>query len=247
MFKFKYLVYALLFFSTAVMGYHAWDDHHWASMSKPFTLQIIDSMTDDWDYPFNESLVLWSQSSIFDLAITSADDKTKTRENCKMKKGQLRICNFDYGETGWWGQSWIDWDSNGHIYQSRIRINEFYADQFTFDNKNWLLCHEVGHSMGLWHAEETDIPHTCMDLSERAESSTPNDHDFEELELIYNHNDSYDSYTPGGMGSGMGSGMGNSQSSGMGMGNGKRKFRTETAELPGGGMRTIHTLLAPAL
>lgn len=56
------------------------------------------------------------------------------------------------------------------------------------------MCQEVGHTLGLDHQDENfDNPNlnTCMDYTRKPESNQhPNDHDYEELGIIYAHPDS---------------------------------------------------------
>jgi hypothetical protein len=65
-----------------------------------------------------------------------------------------------------------------------------------------VACQELGHNVGLDHQDE-DFDNTslesCMDYQDPPFPS-PNPHDFEQLETIYAHLDSYDSYTGGGDG-----------------------------------------------
>jgi hypothetical protein len=57
------------------------------------------------------------------------------------------------------------------------------------------MCQEVGHDFGLGHtSEDGSTQNTCMDYSNSPTSISPNAHDYEQLEIIYAHLDSYNSY-----------------------------------------------------
>jgi hypothetical protein len=78
------------------------------------------------------------------------------------------------------------------------------------------MCQEIAHDFGLDHQDEAfdnENLGTCMDYTDDPDGSVndqlsnehPNDHDFEELEEIYNH---IDSTGGGGGGNGRGRGAG---------------------------------------
>jgi hypothetical protein len=57
------------------------------------------------------------------------------------------------------------------------------------------MCQEVGHDFGLGHQDESGADlGTCMDYATALDNQHPDAHDYEQLELIYAHLDSFNSY-----------------------------------------------------
>lgn len=177
---------------------HSWNGYHWARTANPFTLQVIDSVTPNWDSTLNNSISQWNVSTVLDLAITSADDSKQTRRRCPAVAGQIRVCNSAYGQNGWLGLATIGLDSNGHIDQGTAKMNDSYSSYFTPEEMNHVMCQEIGHTFGLDH-QSTDGTSlgTCMDYSTDPNSQWPNAHDYDELQTIYSHVDSYNSMATG--------------------------------------------------
>ncbi len=192
--------FALLFalFSVNVQAGHSWNDYHWARTASPFTLQVVNSTTPEWDYQLNESLVRWSQATVLDATITSADSSTKTRKRCRTAKGKMRVCNAAYGQNGWLGLATIGIDSSGHIDRGSAKVNDSYDWYWTLEEKNHVMCQEIGHVFGLSHTStDGSSQGTCMDYSSDSSSQWPNQHDLDQLLTQYRHLDSYNSYDDG--------------------------------------------------
>ena len=63
------------------------------------------------------------------------------------------------------------------------------------DEVNHVTCQEIGHVYGLGHTStDGSSQGTCMDYSTSTNSQWPNGHDYEQLDTIYGHTDSYDTY-----------------------------------------------------
>lgn len=185
-------------FATSVLADHSWSNYHWARTTASFTLKTVDSMTPDWDSHLAESLARWSLSAALDAQIASVDDSAKTRKRCPMVNGQMRVCNAAYGFNGWLGLATIGINSSGHIDRGTAKMNDSYSSYWTYEEKNHVVCQEIGHVFGLGHtSEDGSSQQTCMDYSSDPASQWPNQHDYDQLLASYAHPDSYNSYDDG--------------------------------------------------
>ncbi len=178
---------------------HTWNNYHWARTTSSFTLQVIDSNTSNWDDELALAVSQWSQSTKLNLQVTSFDDSSRTRKQCRAVSGKIRSCNASYGNNGWLGLASINLDSNGHISQGTSKMNDSYSASFASqDERRHVMCQEIGHLFGLGHtSEDGSSQNTCMDYSQSSTSTAPNQHDYDLLVSQYAHTDSYNSYTIG--------------------------------------------------
>lgn len=185
----------LLTASLTASANHTWNNYHWARTTSSFTLQVIDSNSTSWNDELALALSQWSQSSKLDMQVTSADDTSRTRKLCRAVLHKVRSCNAAYGNNGWLGLASINLDSNGHISQGTSKMNDSYASSFASqDERRHVMCQELGHTIGLGHtSEDGSTQNTCMDYSQSATSTAPNQHDYDQLVLQYGHTDSYNS------------------------------------------------------
>src|SRR4030095_6084444 len=108
----------------------------------------------------------------------------------------VEVCNGSYGNNGWLGIAQI-WVSGKHITQGSVRLNDTYFDTPKYNTDAWrqlVVCQEVGHTFGLDHQDE-DFDNrplgTCMDYSnDPTPNQHPDQHDYDELAIIYSHLDS---------------------------------------------------------
>ena len=178
---------------------HSWGNYEWARTASPLPLKVVDSVDSSWQFEFDTALAKWNISSVLNMTADSANDKTRTRKQCKMRAGQIRVCNASYGFNGWLGLATIGIDSQGHIDQGTAKMNDSYASYWTNpDEKRHVACQEIGHLFGLGHtSEDGSSQQTCMDYSSDPMSISPNQHDYDLLEEKYAHLDSYNSYVDG--------------------------------------------------
>jgi len=172
---------------------HSWGGYHWARTSNPFTLKVGDNVSSSWDAYLATTSSDWSASTVLDTTIVAGSANPK---NCRPTSGRVQVCNATYGSNGWLGVAQI-WLSGSHITQGTVKVNDTYFKTATYNTpawKNLVMCQEVGHTLGLDHQDEIfDNPNlgTCMDYTrDPSTNQHPNQHDYDELELIYSHLDS---------------------------------------------------------
>lgn len=191
---------ALSCMAVAAHASHSWGGYHWARTTSSFDLIVINSTTSDWDPYVAQATGDWSQSSVLNMVEdVSGSTSSKVRRQCKGGSGKVRICNLEYGFTGWLGIAGISIDTNGHITTGYTKLNDSYFSASYYDNWDWkqaVTCQELGHDVGLAHQDEdfNNQPlFSCMDYQDPP-YPYPNKHDYDELVTIYGHLDGYDSY-----------------------------------------------------
>lgn len=179
---------------------HSWGIYHWARTTSSFDLTIVNSTTSDWDNYVSRAISDWSASSVVNMIEDpSGTTSSKARRRCSSPAGKIRVCNLAYGQNGWLGIAGISLDSEGHITTGYTKLNDSYFSMSYYNNDAWkqsVTCQELGHNIGLDHQDENfnnQSLFSCMDY-QAPPYEFPNAHDYEQLEIIYNHTDSYDSY-----------------------------------------------------
>ncbi len=189
---------AVAIFASVVSASHSWGGYHWARTSNPFTLRIANNTTNGWPTYFNTAVSDWNVSTVMNLAPYISTSSRK----CAMVAGTVQVCNNTYGNNGWLGLASINITGGTHITQGSAKMNDTYFNSSTYNNPNeklHVMCQEVGHTFGLDH-QSTDgsSQNTCMDYFSNTGanagstlSTHPNQHDYDELAIIYAHLDSF--------------------------------------------------------
>lgn len=184
---------ALLAIPLIASANNSWAGYHWAHTSNPFTLKLGDNVSSNWDSYLATTSLDWSASTVLDTTIVAGQG----RSNCRPTSGRVEVCNKAYGPNGWLGVAQV-WISGSHITQGTVKVNDTYFNTATYNTPAWrnlVMCQEVGHTLGLTHQDENfSNPNlgTCMDYtSSPGTNQHPNQHDYEQLELIYAHLDTF--------------------------------------------------------
>jgi hypothetical protein len=185
----------------AAFANHSWGGYHWARTSNPFTVKLGDNVSGLWDGMLKTASSDWSAgTSGSPLRTTIVPGSTRPKQ-CRPTAGRVEVCNASYGNTGWLGVAQI-WITGGtHITQGTVKNNDFYFGSSSYQYNNTaemqhVICQEVGHTFGLDHQSETGASlNTCMDYyhntsASDTKSTHPNQHDYDELAIIYQHLDS---------------------------------------------------------
>ena len=194
--KNRLLTTLVVVFAVATLAYadHSWGGYHWARTSNPFNLKLGDNVSATWDSYLATTSSDWSASSTL-LSTTVVAGKTKPKV-CRATSGRVEVCSERYGANGWLGIATV-WASGTHITKGTVKVNDTYFNTSTYNTPAWrnlVMCQEVGHTLGLDHQDE-DFGNpplgTCMDYtSDPTPNQHPNQHDYDQLEAIYEHLDS---------------------------------------------------------
>lgn len=183
-------------FASVALADHSWGGYHWARNANPLSLKLGDNVSSSWDGYLVGASTDWSLSSVLDTTVVPGATNAK---NCRATNGRVEVCNSKYGKTGWLGIASV-WTNGDHIAQGTVKLNDTYFATTKYNTtawKNFVACQEVGHTFGLDHQDE-DFTNpnlgTCMDYtSDPTSNQHPNLHDYEELETIYAHVDTFNS------------------------------------------------------
>ena len=185
---------------------HAWGCYHWSRPSNPFTVTFGNNLAPNWAPYLTTAASDWSKTSGAcnnaqnPIRATVVAGSAKSR-NCRPGTGVVEVCNGAYGNTGWLGIAQI-WVSGCHITKGSVKVNDTYFDTPTYNTPAWhsfVMDQETGHTFGLTHQDEdfnnADLLDacgrgSCMDYSaDPSNNTTPNQHDYDELVIIYSHSD----------------------------------------------------------
>jgi hypothetical protein len=150
----------------------------------------------------------WNNRSVLSLTEQAAPSGT-SRKRCSPISGQVLVCNDSYGQRGWLGIASITLDTKGHITSGTTKLNDTYFNTSRYNTPEWramVTCQEIGHDFGLGHQNEifnNVNTGSCMDYTNAPQGGVvggfnygpakdhPNGHDTDQLDIIYNHTDSY--------------------------------------------------------
>jgi hypothetical protein len=184
---------------------HSWGGYHWAGNGSDLTLKVNTAITSQWNTSVGKAISDWDKST--ELTLNGPIAVSVRTKQCNPIAGQILVCNDRYGQRGWLGIATIWLDSSGHIAQGTTKLNDSYHDYAPYNSASWrslVACQEIGHNFGLDHQDENfnnSNLGTCMDYTSNPDgppaNTSPNAHDYDELKIIYNHNDGYTTATFG--------------------------------------------------
>ncbi len=172
---------------------HRWVNHHWARTANPYTLTYSANVSNTWSGLVGKVIGEWDDVAQYQAGTFDVFNFTSVGSGAKMY-----IESKNYGATGWFGVATITRNIlTGHIESGTVKVNDYYfTGQFdTTAARDHVLCQEVGHILGLDHNTLSPLFGTsCMNddnatLNDPA-YQTPNYHDAQTLNSIYQHSDS---------------------------------------------------------
>jgi hypothetical protein len=183
---------------------NSWGGYHWARTTPTFTLKLGNNLSAGWQTHLSNASSDWNSPTSFGATSTpllTAITSGQSNRRCSAVAGTTQVCDSTYGNNGWLGLASI-WITGGvHITQGTAKMNDTYFNTSTYNNPNekrHVMCQEIAHTFGLDHQSTNGTSqNTCMDYFSNTGvnagstlSTTPNTHDFDELNIIYAHLDS---------------------------------------------------------
>lgn len=130
-------------------------------------LEIVNALDDRWTPFFDQAVLDWDNGDPDALSLTTS--RSSPDASCKAIDGKMKVCNGNYGGTGWRGINELLYDGGNRILQSVAKMNEYYLDSgASNDERTYTMCHEIGHGYGLLHTDENFLNSPlgdCMDYS----------------------------------------------------------------------------------
>jgi hypothetical protein len=162
---------------------HSWNGYHWEKTGDTVSPTVVDKTSSNlWDSPnadVGEAVAEWADFNDFiQPTLTTA------------KKGDITVT--EAFSPFWLGLARIFIDDNGHITKGEVKLNTRLLNSYPAAAADHVLCQEIGHVLGLGHnRDETGIdadndPETCMN-DQVLGFPAPNQHDTDQLNLIYSH------------------------------------------------------------
>jgi hypothetical protein len=135
--------------ATPALADHSWNGYRWSGDGRPLRIAYVDSLARGFRRQHVAAAVLddWEMDDVVGLDRDRSENSRSLRKKCPPVTDAIRICNANYGE-GWFGQTELQIEGD-RITGGRIRINDYWGTGASF--RRFVLCHEVGHSLGLWH------------------------------------------------------------------------------------------------
>ena len=160
--------------------------NRWNNRNSGLTIQILNALNDQWDTYFQLAVQDWDNGT--PDALTIMTEKVAADNACEPVQGKLKVCNGDYGDTKWRGINQVLL-ANGFIISSVAKLNEFYLATADESQRQYTMCHEMGHGFGLPHTDEdfynADLGN-CMDYTIHPEvNKHPDDTNYAFLVELY--------------------------------------------------------------
>jgi hypothetical protein len=151
-------------------------------------LDILNALDDSWATEFGVAVDDWENGDPDCLTLTVQQGDVD--HSCSQVDGLMKVCNANFGETGWLGINEILKTTRGSIVQSSVaKMNEYYLLNADADDRQYTMCHEIGHGFGLPHTDESFTNPSlgnCMDYTDTpSENLHPDESNYNRLESLY--------------------------------------------------------------
>jgi hypothetical protein len=160
--------------------------NRWRNNGSGLRLEVVNALDDEWSEFFYKAIGDWGAGTPNALSLTTS--VRSPDPSCVSLDGKLKVCNSDYGPTEWLGINLV-LIRNNIIFASTSKMNDFYHPDNNKAQKQYTMCHEVGHGFGLSHSDEqfyNKDSGECMDYTTNPKNNDkPGPANFEFLAAMY--------------------------------------------------------------
>jgi hypothetical protein len=129
------------------------DAYRWWNRGNGLELSLLNALDETWQNNYETAMFDW-ETGIPDT-LTLSTRQVPHDVACEPINGILKVCNGDYGENGWRGLNGIILDNRDFaIYASSAKMNDWYLKNDSEAQRQYTMCHEIGHGFGLPHWDE---------------------------------------------------------------------------------------------
>mmetsp|Transcript_21186 Transcript_21186/g.60491 ORF Transcript_21186/g.60491 Transcript_21186/m.60491 type:complete len:373 (+) Transcript_21186:383-1501(+) len=151
------------------------------------SLELQNALQDTWINEFEKAVRDWDNGNPDALTLTTK--KIEVDQVCTQVRGVMKVCNGNYGDTGWLGINEMALNGQGVIQSSVAKMNEYYLLNASPEARQYTMCHEIGHGFGLPHTDEVfsnrDLG-DCLDYTDRPGNNLlPGQVNYDKLKVLY--------------------------------------------------------------
>eukprot|EP00579_Thalassiosira_antarctica_P001040 CAMPEP_0201876226 /NCGR_PEP_ID=MMETSP0902-20130614/7967_1 /ASSEMBLY_ACC=CAM_ASM_000551 /TAXON_ID=420261 /ORGANISM="Thalassiosira antarctica, Strain CCMP982" /LENGTH=644 /DNA_ID=CAMNT_0048403423 /DNA_START=97 /DNA_END=2031 /DNA_ORIENTATION=- len=164
------------------------EHNRWKTNGDGLSLQVLNNLVvgSDWNEYLELSIYEWDNGT--PDAVTLNIRTMTIDPDCRAVRRAMKVCNANYGPTDWRGVNQILLQDD-YIITSLAKMNDYYLEGTNKAQKQYTMCHELGHGLGLGHSDENfhnvDLGN-CMDYTERPQNNMhPDESNFQTLEELY--------------------------------------------------------------
>uniref|UniRef100_A0A7S4QYC8 Peptidase M10 metallopeptidase domain-containing protein n=1 Tax=Ditylum brightwellii TaxID=49249 RepID=A0A7S4QYC8_9STRA len=161
----------------------------WSSRDPGLDLTILNSLSKDWTEAFYQAVSDWDNPPPPEVDVLRLTTSTTPYESeCSPVRDKMKVCNGRYGDTNWRGINEV-LIRRGYILSSVAKMNDSYLSDSSIYQRQYTMCHEIGHGFGLPHTDEDfynkDLGN-CMDYTSNPKNNLrPSTMNFEFLANMY--------------------------------------------------------------
>lgn len=137
-------------------------------------LELWNALDENWQTEYAEAVNDWNTNCVPKVLLLTST-RVDIDYECTQADGVMKVCNGNYGETGWLGINEVLKSVPQGIIQSSVaKMNEHYLHNADYAERLYTMCHELGHGYGLPHTDENfnnKDQGNCLDYTNNPEDN----------------------------------------------------------------------------